>query len=151
MKKKHQKPNWIPLDDNWGISSSINNQMTTLQNHWTDSPEVPIISIESSQWRKIYSFIISFNLTSHCQCVLEVVGCSANRLSISTQITFKSTITKLNGFQFWQIWIINPSIQSLSNTTDWTARNAALARLTDCNWGRSVNSNQPINQTSQWE
>ena len=29
--------------------------------------------------------------------------------------------------------------------------NALSPRLTDCSWGRSVNSNQSINQTSQWE
>ena len=35
--------------------------------------------------------------TSHCQCVIVVVGITANRLSIITLITIKSTIIKLNG------------------------------------------------------
>ena len=125
--------------------------MTTIQNHWTDKIEVIIITFEGSQWRKIYSFILSFILTFHRQCVLVVVGCFANRLSIITTITFKSPNIKLNGLQLWQIWIINPLIQSLSNTTEWTYSNADLPRLTDWSWGRSVNSNQSISQTRQWE
>ena len=35
MKEKQPySPNWIPLYDNWGISISINNQMTTIQQGW---------------------------------------------------------------------------------------------------------------------
>ena len=45
----------------------------------------------------IYSFFISFNLTSHRQCVLVLVGLLANRLSMITIITLKSTTSKLNG------------------------------------------------------
>ena len=89
--------------------------------------------------------------TSHRQCVLVVVGLLVNRLSIMTPITSKNTPTKLNGLQDLQIWIINPSIQPLSNTTEWTSENASLPSLTDWSWGKSANSIQSTIQTSQWK
>ena len=49
-----------------------------------------------NEGRSVHS-ITSFNLTSHCQCVLVVVGFFANRLSIITRITPKSIFTKSNG------------------------------------------------------
>ena len=85
---------WIPSDDNRGISISIYNRMITLKNHWTDTPKAESISFEFSQWRKIYSFIISFRITSHCQWVPVIVGFTANRLLIIITITFKRTFTK---------------------------------------------------------
>ena len=87
--------------------------MNTLQNHSTHILEVAPISFEGSQWRKIYSFIISFNLTSHCQCVLVVVGHCGCCHPIITIITLKSMLTKLNGLEVRQIWIIKYSFPHL--------------------------------------
>ena len=128
--------------------------MHTLKNHRTGSTEV-IVSFECSQGGKIYPFSISFNPTPHCQCVLAPVGCFVHRLSVVTIIimiiTRKRTDSELNGLQFWQIWVISPSTPSLSNTTESQLRNALLPRTTDRRRGRSVNSNQSLNPTSQRE
>ena len=141
----------MPLDSNWGMSRSIHHQITTLQSHRTHCSEVEILSFQASQWRQIYSFLLSTNPTSHYQCVLVVVGCTANRLSIITVITMKSKLFKLNELECRQIWISNPFVESLSNATEWTWLNALTPSLTDCSWGRSVDSVQLINQTNQWE
>ena len=51
--QKQPAPNRIPLDSKWGISTSINDSMTTLQNHRTNMPKIVYISCEASQWGKI--------------------------------------------------------------------------------------------------
>ena len=53
MLEKQQSPKWIPSDDNWGISTWLNSQISTLQNHWSNDMEVEFISFEGGQWRKI--------------------------------------------------------------------------------------------------
>jgi len=103
--------------------------MTTLQNYEMDMLEVLILSKKSSQWRKIYSFVISINLTSHYQCVS--VGWIVTWFLYFTMITLKSQTTKFNGLQFRQIWIINPI---MSITLKHNRMNIPEYRFTKFNW-----------------
>ena len=54
VQEKQLPPSRIPLADNWGMSTSSNNQMTTFKYHRTDIHEVIILSLEGRKGRKIY-------------------------------------------------------------------------------------------------
>ena len=122
------------------MTISINWIINTLKSDRSNILEIVLPSSERCQWRKVYSFINSFNLTSHCQCVSVIIGFIVYRLASVTIISLKSIVSQHNRFKWRQVYFIISFSHLLSNIVVWIFWNAWLSIFTLCSSGKSTNS-----------
>ena len=83
------------------MSTLVNSQATTLQNHRTDAVEVVRASSQFRQGGKICMLIHSLTLTSHNKNVFEIERHLTGLLLLIASITQKDCQPEVNRLEFW--------------------------------------------------